>query len=107
MEIVSDVYCRNKLFSHRKESVKWLYKPAFYVFMCLYITENQSLWAVQSDRSIPPVSLLKLENNVFFIDLILSFQCHLVLSIISVFYQNLMSHSVFTNALLFQKRYND
>ena len=91
MKIVSDVYCRSKLVSHRKDSVKWPYKPAFYAFMCLCITENQSLWAFQSDRSIPPVLLLKVENNIDFIDLILSFQCHIVLSIISVFYHNLMS----------------
>ena len=108
MKIASDIYCRNKLISHRKESVKWPYKPAFYAFMCLCITENQSLWAFQSDRTIPPVLILKLKNNVVFIDLILSFQCHLVVSIISgFFYRNLMNHSVLTNALLFQKRYND
>ena len=79
----------SKLVSHRKESVKWPYKPAFYAFMCLCITENQSLWAFQSDRSIPPVSLLKLKNNVVFIDIILSFQCNLVLSIISIFFAKL------------------
>ena len=43
MKIAFDVYCKNKLLSHRKESVKWPYKPAFYAFMCLCITENQSL----------------------------------------------------------------
>ena len=86
MKIAPDVYYINKLVSHKKESVKRPYKPAFYVFICLWITENQSLWAFQSDRSLPPVLQLKLENNVVFIDLILSFQCHLVLSIISVFF---------------------
>ena len=35
--------------------------------MCLCITENQ-----KSDKSIPPVLLLKLENNVVFIDLFIS-----------------------------------
>ena len=74
MKITSDVYSRNKLVSHRKESVKWPYKPAFYAFMCLCITENESLL------------LLKLKNNVVFIDLVLSLQCHLVLPIISVFF---------------------
>ena len=52
MKIASDVYCRNKLVSHRKESVKWPYKLVFYAFMCLCVTENQSLWAFKSDRSI-------------------------------------------------------
>ena len=74
MKITSDVYCRNKLVSHRKESVKWPYKPAFYAFMCLCITENESLL------------LLKLKSNVVFIDLVLSLQCHLALPIISVFF---------------------
>ena len=86
MKIDFDVYCKNKLLLHRKESVKWPYKPAFYAFMCLCVTENQSLWAFQSDRSLPPVLLLNLENNVVFIDLIWSFRCRLVLSIISVFF---------------------
>ena len=85
MKIASDVYYRNKLVSHRKESVKWPCKPAFYAFMCLCMRENQSLWAFQSDKSIPPGLLLKFKNNVIFIDLILSFQFHLVLSIVSVF----------------------
>ena len=80
MKIASDVYCRNKLVSH-----KMALQTDFYAFMCLRITENQSLWTFQSDRSILPVLLLKLKNNVVFIDLILSFQCNLVLSIISDF----------------------
>ena len=66
MEITSDVYCRNKLVSHRNESVKWSYKLAFHAFMCLSITENYSVLAYQSDRLIPPVLLLKLENNVVY-----------------------------------------
>ena len=80
MKIASDIYRRNKLVSHRNELVKCPYKPAFYTFMCLCITENQSLWTFQSDRLEN-----KLENNVVFIDLVLSFKCHLVLPIISVF----------------------
>ena len=91
--IASDVYCRNKLVSHRKESVKWPYKSAFYAFM--------------HNRKSVSVDTPKLEHNVVVIGLILSFQCHLVLSIISVFCQNLISYSVLINALLFQKRYND
>ena len=43
-------------FHTEKTSVKWPYKPVFYAFMCFSITENQSLWAFQSDRVIPPVS---------------------------------------------------
>ena len=58
MKIASDVYCRNKLVSHRKVSVKWPFKPAFYAFMCLCITKNQSLWAFRSDRSIPDKNYL-------------------------------------------------
>ena len=42
---------------HTKKSVKWPYKPVFYAFMCLSITENQSLWAFQSDRLISPVPI--------------------------------------------------
>ena len=40
---------------HTKKSVKWPYKQGFYAFMCFSITENQSLWAFQSNRLIPPV----------------------------------------------------
>ena len=87
---------------------KWPYKPAFSAFMCLCITENQSLWAFQSGRSISPVLLLKLKNDVVFINLLLSFQCHLVLSIISVFFLPKLNESFSPHQwLLFQKRYND
>ena len=41
---------------HTKKSVRWACKPVFYAFMCFYKTKNQSLWAFQSDRLIPPVS---------------------------------------------------
>ena len=40
---------------HTKKSVKWPYRPVFYAFMCFYITENQSFWAFQNNRLIPPV----------------------------------------------------
>ena len=54
IKITPYIYCGNKLVSHKK-SVKWPYKPVFYAFMVFSITENQSLWAFQSDRLIPPV----------------------------------------------------
>ena len=42
---------------HTKKSVKWWpYKPVFYVFMCFPVTENQFLWAFQSDRLILPIA---------------------------------------------------
>ena len=40
---------------HTEKSVKRSYKPVFYAFMCFSITENQPLWAFQSDKLIPTV----------------------------------------------------
>ena len=47
---------------HREKVSKVALKPVFYVFMRLCITENQSLWAFQSNRFIPPVFLFKLQK---------------------------------------------
>ena len=47
---------------HAEKVSKVAHKPLFYAFMRLCITENQSLWAFQSDRFIPPVFLLKLQK---------------------------------------------
>ena len=47
---------------HREKVSKVALKPVFYVFMCLCLTENQSLWAFQSNRFIPPVCLFKLQK---------------------------------------------
>ena len=54
MKIASSGYCRNKWVLYKKVN-KVALQTRFYAFMCLYITENQSLWAFQSDRLIPPV----------------------------------------------------
>ena len=53
-----------------KKAVKWPYKPVFYALMCFSITENQSLWAFQSDRIIPSVphtSAIKVTNIIQFL----------------------------------------
>ena len=42
-------------FHTKKVSKVVLQSSFFYPFMCFSITENQSLWAFQSDRLIPPV----------------------------------------------------
>ena len=40
---------------HTKKISKVTLQTSFYAFMCFSITENQSLWAFQSNRLIPPV----------------------------------------------------
>ena len=42
---------------HAAKVSKGAHKPFFYAFMRLCITENQSLWAFQNHRFIPPVNL--------------------------------------------------
>ena len=62
---------------HTKKSVEWSDKPVFYSFMCFSIIENQSPWAFQSDRIIPPIPhtpAIKFSKMMqFFLNLMLSF----------------------------------